>query len=248
MISSTNVILLTGLLNVCYCIEPTENYPNHVQLSTNYDLYWKINNETITFEAHFTSKWALFGISKDFYADFVTAWLKEDAMGHFIGHYANTSKFSSFVDDETNWLLVFSTRQDNTSTIKFSRPIQICDIKQQDLDIEKGLVNVVFAIGDEFWNEQMIKFNKSQIGNKLVDLINLNDQRVLSCSMSKAVPSAFTSHPTSAAHRNLIDLISNIFRLYWNITSPLQKMITNIRTKCGCIISFTIHVFRTNVG
>ena len=214
-------------------LKPSENYTNHVELADNYDLYWKNDQEKITFELHFTSKWALFGISDESYADFITGWLTPDLKGHFNDHYGNLSKFESFVDNEANWLPILANRQENENTtiLKFSRYVKLCDETRHDLDIEKGQMNVVFATGDEFLDEKHIKYNKTQIGNLKVALIDSENE--FSCGNLIKDQSTFGSKPTDT-YQNFVDFIPSVYRLYWNITKTDGKNSSDMIGEIHC--------------
>lgn len=216
------ILLKISLLLIAFkqsncLLKPTETFPNHIELSPNYDLYWKNDDHSVTFEVHFDSKWALLGVSNQLYTDYITAWINPDQTGRFNNRYANSSKFDNFGILGGNWIPLYSDKRDNTTIIKFRRDAILCNQTDHNVDIPKGQVGLVFLSGDEFLDENHIKFNKSQVNSVKVNLIDPKDPRSFSCRVGNVQP-VFTSQPL-AAYENFIDLSPGVFRLYWNLTN-----------------------------
>ena len=218
ILSKISILLLLIAFNQSNClITPTETFPNHVELSPKYDLYWKNDDQSVTFEIHFDSKWALLGVSKEVYTDYITTWINQDQTGRFNNRYANSSKFDNFGILGGNWIPLYSDKRENTTIIKFRRDAKLCNQGDHNVDIRKGQVGVVFSTGDEYIDENHIKLDKSQVKSVMLNLIDQKDTHSFSCRVEKAQP-VFTSQPL-AAYENYIDLSPGVFRLYWNLTN-----------------------------
>jgi hypothetical protein len=96
-----SVILKYG----CYCLEPSEFFPNKIELESNYVVHWKIDSANITFEIHFEEKWALFGIANNKldHADLIITWINPDLTGRFHQTYTNKSDIRLSDDSKKDW-------------------------------------------------------------------------------------------------------------------------------------------------
>jgi hypothetical protein len=95
-----------------YCLEPSEHFPNRIELESNYVLHWKIDSANITFEIHFEKKWALFGIANNqlYYADLIMTWINSDLTGRFHQSYTNKSHLRLSDDLKKDWIPLLATK------------------------------------------------------------------------------------------------------------------------------------------
>lgn len=235
-------LLFLSLIHiVSNSLAPTEKYSKHVQLDNGYDLYWKSDDQSITFELHYDSKWAIFGVADDTHANYITTWLAPDKTGHFSSSWANVSEFKGYLSTDTEWMPILSDSRDNTTLIKFHRDIRLCNAKT-NVNIAKGSMNVIFASGDEFVEENHIRINQTQIKIVAVSLLDAKDSHEYACRVKQAEP-VFTSVPTTN-YENFIDLAPGVFRLYWNLTdsnaanSQNAQLIAEIHCKTDGWVGF----------
>lgn len=235
------LLCLSLAFHLSNSLTPSETYSKHVRLDDGYDVFWKSDDETITFEVHFESEWAIFGVTDDTYANYITTWISPDKTGHFSSSWANVSEFKGYMSEDADWLPLLSDKQDNTTLVKFRRDILLCD-SNTDVDITKGSMNVMFASGDEFVQENRIRIDQSQVKSVAVDLLDAKDTREYACRVERAEP-VFESVPTTN-YENFIDLAPGVFRLYWNLTdtnaaqSQIAEMIAEIHCKTDGWVGF----------
>ena len=200
-------------------VSPTENYPNIRDLPADFAtnrLYWKHDDTEITFELHFKkSQWVLFGFKSDNFSDVILSWLFSDGIGHFSDR--NMFPNNSIAHDTNlNWFPLDAFTKNDITVIKFKRDIKICDnqTKNEDLDINTGLMNVLFALGDQIDPKndsiQLDKINEIQIDL----LVQTNGPFV--CPRRPAEP-VLDSKPT-ANYQYELNLIAGFYKIYWNYT------------------------------
>ena len=121
---------------------PTEIYQNEVLLTEpdQFFLYWKHDNEQITFEIHFkNSKWALFGLKNTLYSDVIVTWLNDDKTGHFSDRKL-TNELSLTVDSKQDWLPLKAFTFDEFTVVKFNRFIKLnCSNESNTIDLIENL-------------------------------------------------------------------------------------------------------------
>ena len=119
-------------------------------------LYWRSDNQYITFELHVknTTKWFMFGIVGFPFSDVIVSWINPDGTGHFTDRMLSidpvSNKTTARLDSRQDWRLIDASVSSDYTVIKFIRPILIfqCDSSfLEDIDITVGVMNLIFAGG-----------------------------------------------------------------------------------------------------
>lgn len=213
------LIFFVPFLTEAQSVSPTENYPNILDLPEDYfsnRLYWKHDDIEITFELHFKkSQWVLFGFKSENFSDVILSWVFSDGIGHFSDRNMLPNNSLEY-DTNTNWFPLEAFTQNDTTVIKFKRNIKICDNQalKEDLDIETGSMNVLFALGDQIdrKNDSIQLNNINEI--KIDLLVQTNGPFV--CLRRPDEP-VLNSKPT-ANYQYELDLIAGFYKIYWNYT------------------------------
>lgn len=223
-----HLAFLLFLSSTSLSLQPSENYLKQFELEPGFTLFWSLNGPNLTFELHFTKTWSLFGLSHPsrLYADIIVGWLnKTDLTSHFSDRHMNLSRLDSIVDLEQNWALLFmkhaKSNKGITTVLKFTRYVKLCDtLYDHDVDISKGLVELVFASGDEFLGDRgEIKINRGQMKRLTLSLIDLDGARDVDefeCASRSSIV-LFGSKPVDV-YQNFVDLVPGLFRFFWNVT------------------------------
>jgi len=234
------IVIYNLLLVLASAAKPntSEFYPNEYVLQTPdlLFLYWKHDNSQITFELHAkNTQWILLGINSSDYADVVIAWIKSNQqIGHFSDRKLTGStkeNYRTTIDNKTDWFPLELVRKDEYLVLKFSRRIKICDLFNEDLDIQFGTSNnLIYSYGSSFTNND-IKFD-SNLNVLNIDLLKQTSGPFV-CDETK--PVEFTSVPT-AYYANQFDLVQGEYRFYWNFTD--QILIGEIHCKTQGWVGF----------
>ena len=212
-------ILLLAVLKRTECVQPnsTETYPSYSSLiDGSLHLYWKHENETITFELHFkTLNWVAFGVDngqqdKDRKSDLVVASLAKNGIGYFADKKLADGKIKR--DSVHNWFLLDAFNSDEFTVYKFKRNIKlVCDGNTEDLDISSGENHVIFSTGE---SESEIE----DINTFSTKSITFLEENLGPFGCVKVEKLTFTSSP-SGVYSNFDDLVNDGgYRLYWNYT------------------------------
>ncbi|XP_070564615.1 DBH-like monooxygenase protein 1 homolog [Ptychodera flava] len=110
----------------------SEDYTHNVVLDSNenYHVYWKFDDEKITFEVHVrTTGWVGFGFSPNGGmpgSDMVVGWVLDNGEVKFTDRHAK-SKSEPIVDDQQDYRLLLGKEEDDFTILKFERLIDTCD-------------------------------------------------------------------------------------------------------------------------
>jgi hypothetical protein len=218
--------------------DPKENYSNQIVLESPdlIYLYWKHDTSEITFEIHYknTTRWILFGLSTPSYSDVIVGWLNNDGTGHFSDRKINNLNIL-IRDSHQDWLIQDAYSKNDYQILTFKRRIKICDTSlYEDLDIQSGPQNKLIylrgSLADDYTGN-LGDFNPSLI--KTLDSYTLLYGQ-FSCQ-PKQNPAIFTSTPTGF-YSNYVDLVTGIYRFYWNFTS--SDLIGEIHVKTNGWVGF----------
>ena len=72
--------------------------------------------------------------------DVIVTWLNPHLTGYFSDRYMKDDTTINF-DNVTNWIPLQATRDGNTTIVKFERYVKLCDVDEQDLDIQAGKIS-----------------------------------------------------------------------------------------------------------
>lgn len=176
------VVCLLLTETICVNPPPTETFPNTLTLQApdlSY-LYWKADAQSVTFEIHFknSSKWFLFGLNGNTFSDVIVVWMNVDGTGHFSDRklFTANNQRTTTVDAVQNWRLIDAFVKDDYTVAKFRRPVRIvqCDpTNTDDLDINEGNNNVVFASGNSpNLADDSIPIASATLSNAQVNILN----------------------------------------------------------------------------
>ena len=221
LIKSLLIITISVLVARAQNPPPTISYTNNLTLQSSElsYLYWNYNTRNITFELHAkTTGWTLFGIKGASYSNVIVASIFPDKTGH----YSERTLFNNatLISHSTvNWFLLDLFVRNNYTVVKFYRNIKLeCnESSSSSLDIKTGLNTLVFVTGNNFnTNDDSISITVSLNTVQVNLLATITDENQLSCVSPPQTP-VFNSTPTGY-YSNYVDLISGIYRLYWNVS------------------------------
>lgn len=223
---------------------PTENFKFKATLqgTDEYILYWKFDSQKITFEAHVkNADWLLFGIHDDaaipIFSDAIIASIYADDTGYFSQVMITSDLTIHEQPSQLKWRLLDAFKVNNTYTvIKFDRNIKVrCDDSTTNLDINMGVNNLVFAIGNNF-NSSETKINR--MTTAYLELLENADDLNFGCSVPAITPT--TSIPT-AFYSNKAQLMpGGLFEIYWNVSSDGKSLIAEIQARTVGWVAFGI--------
>lgn len=196
-------------------------------------LYWNHSNTDITFELHYnknTTKWILFGIKSDRFADVITGWVNDDGTGRFTD--ATLTPQNQLINDVagTDWKIIDAFTKNDYRVLIFSRKIKLfCGVvSNEDVDIQTGSVGLVFATGKRASQNDGTIFDLYPASELAVQL--LRTAGPFDCQ-NRPSQATFTSEPM-AYYANHIDLIEQgVYRLYWNFTATDFVGEIHVKTK-----------------
>lgn len=200
---------------------PTETYTGQQTLISpdQLYLYWKSDNEAITFELHLknTSRWVMFGFRGASYSDVIVTWLNDDGIGHFSDRKLNSSSQMPMLDSVQNYVPSEAFKSDEYKVFKFKRNIKLnCNgnVNNEDIDLSAGSVNLIYAVGPtvDIMNIELV--GPVTIQSSTANLLSGSTYQCVQKTVLQ-----FTSTPTGY-YLNMIDLMPNgQYRLYWNYTT-----------------------------
>ncbi|CAF1072063.1 unnamed protein product, partial [Brachionus calyciflorus] len=214
-------------------LDPTEPYPlsRTLQQPDLFKLFWKYDSTEITFEIHYknSSKWALFGLGGSNFSDVVVTWLNQDQIGHFSDRYLLPNK-QLLLDSETNWMPLDAFTKEGFHVFKFKRFIKVSckSNSNEDLNIEPGTIQLVFATGNDLVPDVIDNLNR-------VEITVLNEKDApFSCPL---IPpkQELNSTPTEM-YTNTFELIPGVYKLFWNYTD--KDLIAEIHCKTNGWVGF----------
>jgi hypothetical protein len=195
---------------------PTENYPFKKELDSNYILYWKTQNDVITFEVHAkTSGWLSFGVgmSKNSLIDSIVGWVSGQTVGHFSDRHKNDFNNELIIDTKQDWLPLNAKLENGYTIFKFERPIMICDPNAEDVNIYKD-TKVFFAYGNNISNDRILDFKDFTMFNGPIDLLSGTNER--QCRpIIEVKPKATLDVTPSMSYTNEAELVEGAVNFYW---------------------------------
>ncbi|CAF0944282.1 unnamed protein product [Brachionus calyciflorus] len=176
-----------------------------------------------------SSKWALFGLGGSNFSDVVVTWLNQDQIGHFSDRYLLPNK-QLLLDSETNWIPLDAFYKDEFFVFKFKRFIKVSckSNSNEDLNIEPGTIQLVFATGNNLVPDVIDNLNRVEI-----TLLNEKDAP-FSCPII-APKQELNSTPTDI-YTNTFELIPGVYKLFWNYTD--KDLIAEIHCKTNGWVGF----------
>lgn len=213
------ILMLLGLSELnCQPPTPTQDYTFSTTLDK-YILYWDYNSQSITFELHVKNvDWVLFGIQgNNSYSDAIVASIYPDETG-FFSETAVSFDLKTKLNPNLKWLLLDAFKCNNGTyiVVKFYRDIKLeCDSDSIDVyvDIVTGLNNLLISSGNNF-DPSVIRISTASVVQ-----VNLLQDSGLSSQFSCAIPlsQSPSSTPKEDIYTNMVELVPEVFTLYWNV-------------------------------
>jgi hypothetical protein len=209
------VFSLIYLINRAFSLSPTEVYDfSKILLAPDfYTLFWKHGPSEITFEIHFKdSKWGMFGLWHSNFSDVAVFWLNEDKTGHFSDRKLFSYNQLAF-DSEQNWLPIDAFKKDGFTVFKFKRNIKVSckNNSNEDLNIEPGLIPIVFSTGNNSDPTSVISIYQQDI-----ELLTEKDGPY-NCPIVPQKPE-LASTPADI-YTNSFELVQGVYKIYWNYSN-----------------------------
>lgn len=161
-------------------VAPLSTFSNHIVLIKPdvYILYWNYTNTSLTGEIYVkTTGWVSFGLSPNGGmngSDVFVAWINSNGTTNFTDRHIIDRNV--LIDKQQDWFLLKSTKNDGYIIIQFTRKIHTGDPNGEDLDIEPGTPQVIFAYNPVVPTDDIFYHGSTNRGSASVPLISSLNQ------------------------------------------------------------------------
>ena len=136
-------------------------------------MHWAYNETEITFEIHAKEAgWISFGLSLDGSvsdSDIIIAWINQDGTGHFSDCHYESQPYP-IQDKIQNWVLLQASLVNNTTVLKFSRKLIVCDSNELNINVSKSNF-ITYSIGNLPKTNRPGLYHETFRGSELMKLI-----------------------------------------------------------------------------